>query len=86
MKFKRNTHDKDGNLRQGLPNLENSGCWPTCNIQLLSATPHSLEYIYRIHQHYDEDWENDAHNYTLPDIMEGLAHLIRLGLVEVVHN
>ena len=87
MRFKRNTHDEDGNLRPGLPTLE--GEWPTCCIHMLGNGPQTLEKIYKYHMEYDRQWSRDVadcFDYTLADIMEGLAHLIRLGVVAVVDS
>ena len=91
MKFKRNTHDEDGNLRPGLPtfDFELTGTWPTCCIHMLGNEPQTLERIYKNHVEYDRQWSRDVadcFDYTLADIMEGLAHLIRLGVVAVVDS
>jgi len=86
MRFKRNTHDENGNPRYGLPTFEQAGMWPTCDIQMLGNEPRSVQEIYDEHEKYDDQYWPDGYGYTLPDIMEGLAHLIRLGVVVAVDS
>ena len=86
MKFKRNTHDKDGNPRTNLPKTLGYA-WPRCDLNMLSSDePRSVEEIYHAHLDYDKQFMGDGFLYTLPDIMEGLAHLIRLGVVVSVDD
>jgi len=85
MRFKRNTHDENGNPRPGLPGLHDYA-WPTCNIHMLGLRPKTLQEIHEAHLEYDRQWEPGCFDYTLPDIMEGLAHLIRLGVVVAVDS
>ena len=86
MKFVRNTHDENGNPREGLPQLPGMevGLWPTCNIQMLMGEM-TVEEIYMAHKEYDRQWEGEGiHSYTMADILDGLANLIRLGIVRFI--
>ncbi len=85
MKFIKRTHDEDGNLRPGLPGFCAYG-WPTCEIQMLGTEPRTLEEIHGAHLEYDRQWDREGYGYTLADIMEGLAHLIRLGMVVPIYS
>ena len=86
MRFKRNTHNEDGTPRPGLPVFRGLGRWPTCNIHLVGDRPRTLGEIHETHQKYDQAWGSEGFDYSLADIMEGLAHLIRMGLVVVVDS
>ena len=85
MKFKRNTHDEDGNVRDGLPRIDHKyvRSWPTCNIHILTGEM-TVRQIYDEHKAYDSLYEPEVHGYSVADILNGLADLLRLGLVEIV--
>ena len=82
MKFLRNTHDENGEPISRLPRNVTVGMWPTCDPNMLSSTiPMSVEEIYDAHICYDNQYDPDGFGWTLPDIMAGLADLLRMGLV-----
>ena len=81
MRFRRVTHDENGNPRKDLPRLTEDN-WITCCIQFIDPAWCSLQFIYDAHQKYDEHWQGDGFNYSIADILSGLSTLIRLGVVE----
>lgn len=86
MRFLRNTH-LDGKPRADLVMSSLTfGMWPTCDLQMLSSdTPMTVDEIHEAHAKYDREWgKAEGYNFVLADILEGLAHHIRLSTVKAV--
>ena len=90
MKFMRNTHNADGSVRKELPRLGYEGRdvpWPTCDIHMLSSKGvMTIKEIYDAHAEYDKQWEPEGYGFSVADILDGLADLLRLGIVKIAPN
>ena len=88
-KYIRTTHDENNVPRDDIPRLGIvEGIWPTCCIHMLeSDRAMTATEIHQEHLKYDKQFEGDCpFDFSFPQILEGLAVLIRLGWVGVVED
>lgn len=83
IKFIRSTH-KDGVVRNDLTKYDGRSI--SCSIHMLEDYPQTIAEILAAHQRYAKQFEGDEirDDTTLPDILEGLAILLRWGWATAV--
>ena len=91
IKFQRNTHDADGNVREYTLRYDVDLAWQDA-CQLFSGhmgsstTPMTFAELVEEHRKYDKDWPDEPFGYTVPDMLRGLALLLDADLYKVVED
>ena len=89
VKFRRNTHDAEGNVREGALTTDADEILRSATFSLhmgSSSTPMTFSELVEEHRKYDKDWPDDPFGYTMPEMLRGLADLLDAGLFKVAEE
>lgn len=88
IKFARNTHDTEGNVRKfACTEAVDKVCrTATFSLHMGSPTPLTFSELVEEHRKYDRNWPDCPFGYTIPEMLRGLADLLEADLFKVVEE